>query len=74
MTWPSATALPVGQRVLPHQGVPEDRLLSTRLYLIELGGQPCREEFEPPRQIHVLLAHTLGAPGKTRPGSGRSTR
>ena len=42
--------LPVRQRVLPHQGVPADRPLSTRLYLVELGGQPRREELDPPRE------------------------
>ena len=54
--------LPVGQRVLPHQNVPADRPLSTRPYLVELGGQPCREELKPTREIHVLLADPLDRP------------
>ena len=62
-------SLPVGQRVLPHQGIPTDRLFSTRLYLVELGGQPGREELEPPREVHVLLAHALDCPVERGPVS-----
>ena len=58
-------SLPFRQRVLPHQGVPADCVLSAYLYLVELGGQPCREELEPAREVHVPFAH-----GSDRPVEG----
>ena len=53
---------PVGQGVLTHKEVPADRTLSSDLDLIELGGEPCREELEPPREVHVVLADPLERP------------
>ncbi len=51
--------LPVGKGVLPHHDVPEDRTLSSNVDLIELGGEPFREELEPTRGVHAVLADPL---------------
>lgn len=51
--------LPIVEPVLTRDDVPANHPLALRLHLHHLRGQTPDEEFEPPRQIHVPLAHAL---------------